>query len=285
MNPLALVLALTAAICWGAAQVLGKLALRDLSALAFNAIRFSFVTALIFPIALLSGVLEGHGAELILLSIGAGVLGWFIGAQLFYYSLKRAPAHQIITVGNAYPFWVIVLASLFLGEGIKLILPISAALVFAGVFLLTPVQKKSGQWRGGVILASLVAFIWGATGILRKSILTGGMEPFALLTISLASAMIIFDLATLGKRSWNQQGFNRRSIGLSLASATLAFPMGGFAYLSALGMEGVSTLAPITASTILFGFLLSLILVRERPTRRAVLGMGLTFLGVSLAAF
>lgn len=282
MNLIAFELALLTAFCWGAAAVLGKLALRDLSALNFNAIRFSLAAAVIVPITLLSGGLDGHELGLILLAVSTGVLGWFVGDQLFFHALKFSPAHRIIPAGYTYPLWAILLAPLLLGEVFNPLLPISAALITGGAFLLLHVKKKFGQWKAGVALALLVAFIWGLKAILNKFLLNMGMESITLLTISIVSAAVLFVLTAWFRHFQIKARFSKRSVGLSLASGALAFPIGEFSYLAALGMGKVSTLTTITSTTILFGFLLSLILVKERPTWMAALGMVLTFVGVFL---
>lgn len=282
MNPLAFAFAITAALCWGTAQVLGKLALRDLSSLNFNAIRFSFVATVIVPIAILSDSLERCEIKLILLAIVVGVLSGFIATQLFFYSMKRSSAHRIIPVGNSFPLWVIILAPLLLNEVVKPILPVSAVLVLGGTFLLVSAKNKSEEWRAGILLAMIVAFFWGLKDILLRFILELGMEPFTLLTISVISATVLFDLTAWIRRFRSRSEFNKRSVGLSLTSGAFAFIFGEFFLLSALKIERASALAPIFATVILFGFLLSIILARERPTWRAILGMGLTFLGVFL---
>ncbi len=284
MDTLALTLVLMAAFCWGTAQVLGKLALRDLSPLVFNTIRFSFVAAVFAPIVVLTGNLESCRPELILLAIGMGALGTFIGVQFFYNGMKRSLAHRIIPIGNAYPFWVIIFAPLLLSEAVKPILPAAIALVIGGTFLLTPTEKGSGQWRAGVAFASIAAMVWGLNSVLSKYIVTvEGMSILTLLMISLVTAALLYNLTALIKRPWRGVRLNRRNVGLSLLSGVISFPIGHTLYLTALGTEQVSALAPLTATTILFGFVLSLILARERPTHRAFLGTGVIFLGVFLA--
>jgi drug/metabolite transporter (DMT)-like permease len=61
MNPLAFLLVLAAALCWGADQTIGKLALRRLDVSVFNAIRPTFAAPLIILYALLTDSLSYPG--------------------------------------------------------------------------------------------------------------------------------------------------------------------------------------------------------------------------------
>lgn len=49
-------------------------------------------------------------------------------------------------------------------------------------------------------------------------------------------------------------------------------------------METVSAMAPFMGGTILFGFVLSVMLLKERSTMKAFLGMITIFLGILLVA-
>lgn len=284
MKLLALALTLGATFCWGSAQIIGKLALRKITTLFFNTVRFSVATAAI----VLGGVLFGSVGSVefgppFLAAVASGVFGWFIATTVFFYVLKRGAAHRIIPAGNAYPFWAILLASSFIGERVTFVIPISAALVFLGTFLLARRRREEeSRWRFGISLASLVAFLWGLNAVLNKFALNGGMTRSSLLLVRVVSAAILFwmafGLTTIGR----ERSFHGRSIGLSVLSGMVAFPVGSLLYLSALSMEEASVLAPVTGATILFGFLLSIGILGESPTKKAVLGMLSIFGGILL---
>jgi uncharacterized membrane protein len=86
-------------------------------------------------------------------------------------------------------------------------------------------------------------------------------------------------------RAWKARPISQRNVTLSVVSAFSSHLFGSFLYMFALQMESVSLLEPFVSVTIPFGFLLSILLVHERPSRRAVLAMVLIFAGVVLAAF
>ncbi len=282
MKALALLFTLGACFCWATGQILGKMALRKIKVMFFNTLRFSAATVVLVAGALLFGAVEGVEFGLPFLSaFMSGIFGWFVAATLFFYVLDRGAAYRIIPSGNAYPFWAILLSGLILHEEITFTIPISAVLVFSGIYLLAR-RKKDGEngWKYGVYIASIVAFIWGFNAVFNKFALNHGMGLSTLLLIRLFSATSMFWLASL--TFWRDEFDFRpkKSIGLSFLSAIISFPIGSVLYVFALTMEKASVLAPVTGSTVMFGFVLSVIFLGEKPTKEAFIGVLLIFLGI-----
>ncbi len=286
MRLIALVLTIGATFCWGTSQVIGKVALREINTLVFNNIRFSVATVPILLATLLFGTVKDIGINLpTLAAIASGLFGWFIATSIFFFVLKRDSAHRIIPSGNSYPFWAIFLGALLLGETITWIIPISAALVFLGTFLLGRSRKEGEEgktWQYGVPLASIVAFLWGLNAILIKFALNGGLTRLAVLLLRIITASGLFWITFLIRQK--DFDFPKKNIGLSALSGLIAFPVGSLLYVIALSMEEASTLAPVTGGTILFGFLLSVIFLDETPTKKAIIGMASIFSGIILMA-
>ena len=282
MNLLPVSLTLAASFLWVFGQVLGKLAMRDLNATSFNWIRFSFVAVSVIPVIFITDL----GTLAILptfLAVISGSFGLFVTAQVYFYSLNRASAHKIVTIGNSAPIWAIVLAPLLLGEEIATLLLISLGLVLGGTYLLTPKKTERKEWRLAVPLTLIYAVMWGFTQVIQKLALNQGIGPVAFLVIKLFAAGVAVNLFAGATLSWSAQRFSKMSVGLSIVSGISANLVGNICYLFALGMENVSSLIPFTSAAIPFGFLLSIWIVGERAGRKAVLGMILVFLGVVLA--
>lgn len=284
MELLALMFMLTATFCWAMSQIIGKIALRNISANFFNAIRFSIVTPILLMTAFFTKSL--YQLELnkpLAAAIFSGLLGTFCGCQLYYYSLKREAAHRIIPAGNSYPFWTIFLASLLLGEEVKMVLPISAVLIFLGSSLLVSRKKELKHWRMGTLIALLAAFLWGLNQVLYKYCITGGIEVLNLLAITTTTGAIFFGGVEVGSHQRSMRNL-RSSVGLSALSGMIGFLVGELIFLFALRIEKASTLAPITGATIFFGFLLSVLLLKERPTKKSILGTIFIISGIVLIA-
>ncbi|MEW6222673.1 MAG: DMT family transporter [Candidatus Hadarchaeota archaeon] len=283
MQSTAAALALGAAFLWGSAQVIGKIALRDLNATAFNAIRFSAVTIALAPFAFAAG-LGTLGTEIAILAVLSGILGFFIANQVYFHCLKKAPAHRIIPVGNTTPVWAVLTAPLLIGEQVNVVLPFSIALVVAGSFMLVPKKVDHYYWKPAAALALGSAFIFGLHEVMRKSAINVGANYLVFLWISVASAAVATSLMLFISGAWRGQRFNRTSVGLSITSGILAHFIGNVFFMLALGLEQVTNLAPFVSAVIPLGFLLSILIVREKPTRMAFAGMAVVFLGVGLVA-
>lgn len=287
MESLAFALVIGATLCWGLAQVIGKFALRDIGSLFFNTVRFTVAAAIITVGVVSFGSLGGMELGYPLLSaISSGALAWFLATLLLFYVLKRDAAHRIIPAGNSYPFWAILFSAMLLNERITLLIPISTVLVFGGTYLLSRRREGEGEgWKFGVPLASLVGFIWGVNAVLNKFSLDGGMSRSSLIWVRIVTAVSIYWMFFILRNGRRIPEFDGRSLGLSALSGSIAFPLGSTCYIWALSMEEASALAPITGATVFFGFIFSVIILGEKPTRAAILGMLAILAGIVLMAF
>ncbi|MBC7218761.1 MAG: DMT family transporter [Hadesarchaea archaeon] len=282
MNIIPFSLALGAAFFWALGQVLGKLVMKELDPITFNTIRFSSVAVALLPLFLILRP-KTAGAWPIIIAITAGVFGLAVALLILFYCMKRAPAHKIITIGNASPVWTALLAIFLVGEEIALLLPVSLALVVGGSFLFMPRTKETNQWRLAVPLSMVSAVLWGLDLVLRKMAINSGMDVLAFVWISVVAAAVFLNLAAIIKRSWKGLKLGRKILALTLAS-TFFSHVATFLFMFALEIEKVSSLSPFSSAVIPFGFLMSIFLVGEKPNLRAVIGMVIVFLGVVLAA-
>ena len=119
--------------------------------------------------------------------------------------------------------------------------------------------------------------------ILSKYCLNGGMTAGTLLVVMAVSAAVSCDITMAITHIKKKIKFNKKYVGLSVLAGTLGFFVGQILSLFALEMEKASVLSPIYGAVIPFGFLLSILLVKERPAKKAILGMIIVFAGVLLA--
>ncbi len=283
MDMLAFALVLAATFCWGADQTIGKLALRRVGVPVFNAVRPTLVAPLIILFALLTNSLSYPGPFLTVIAILIGAISWCAVCELYFYLLNKVAVHRILPIGNSHPVWGVFAAVLFLGEEVTLLIFVSAALVILGAYVLVLKGKETDHLKGMVPLALLVAIIWGTIIVPSKFCLNEGMTVGTLLTIEVISAAVACNIAMGIRQIRAGIKFDKKGVWLSFLSGVFGFFIGHLLFLSALGMEKASVLSPITGAVIPFGFLLSILLVRERPSKRAILGMIIVFAGVFLA--
>ncbi|MFH1820835.1 MAG: DMT family transporter [Methanobacteriota archaeon] len=286
MELLVVLLALGATLCWGMDQVLGKFVLRDLDVLTFNALRPAFAMIFVIPYALFFGQLSYGAIELIALVAFAGFIAEFLGVELYFYIIKRSTAHLVIPVGNSDPLWAALGAILLLSEEASSIVFISIAFVIIGTFFLS---QESGwglkqRWWKGVILAAFVAFLWGISMPITKYCLDSGMSMATAQTVRVTVSLFCCSALMFAKRPSMKVKASVRTLKLTLLSGFLAYFLGFMLWLQAMNMESANAIAPFLGGKAVFGFLFAILILREKFTKRSVLGMLSILLGMLLVS-
>jgi DME family drug/metabolite transporter len=137
----------------------------------------------------------------------------------------------------------------------------------------------------GVALALFAAFCWATSTILLRVGLEGvditlaNTTRLSVLLVVLSAMMIIQGEA--GKIGNYAQAYGLRSLGIVFLAGIVGTGLGTFAFLAAVQRAGAAKASILTAATPLFGVPLSFLL-KERPTRRTLLGTAMTVVGVWL---
>lgn len=287
MIPLAFTLALGATLCWGLSQIFGKMALRTTDIFVLTAVRTLSASVLLVIYIMSTGGLKYFGTELTLLAVLTGVISWFAASVLFYFIMQRGAVHRITPISNTQPLWGVVAAVLLLGEEAKPTILLSVALVILGSYLLAPRGGPSGpgRWKVMILLALLVGVIWGTAIVPNKYCLSEGMSPIMFLLVGMVTASVacnILRFIYLAKNNGNRMKFKERGVGFSILSGILGLFAGQLMWQYALDIEEASALSPMVGAVIPLAFLFSILILGEKPTKRAWGGMATIFAGVFL---
>jgi len=288
MSNLAILFALGAALSWALTQVLTKTGLQRMSLISYAAFRPLFALVFIVPYGFLTGGFDFVGPWLIGIGVISGIMDAFLGSMLYFYAIRKSSAHESASLANTAPFWGVVTAVLFLGEEPKAVVFIAAVLVVSGAYFL--ITRQGGPSGGHSIWGTLPALgsgvLWGVVETVpAKFCLNQGMAPISYQLILVSTAAVSWTLlATLSKKHELKFSYPLRDLGVAMVTAFTGFFLGWTLWLSGLQMAPASLLAPIRGSMTLFAFLLSIILLRERPTARSAVGVLLTFGGVFLVS-
>lgn len=278
---LAALFALMANFLWGTDQILGKIALRNLDFITLNAIRPSFALIFIIPYALLNKETFSISPDLLFFGALAGIFAEFIGAQIFFYVMTRSEAHMVIPISNINMFWSIILAIILLGEKPSLFVPLSAVLIFVGIFFSVSKEgTKSFSRLRMVILSLFVSFMWGASLLLTKYCLGNGMPQSFLHALRIGAAAIACDCLLIFRHHRQKYNFKNNGVKISLISSFSGFVLGFFFFLYALNIETASAIAPFGGGKIFFGYILGILLLKEKPTKKSILGTLMIILGI-----
>ncbi len=108
------------------------------------------------------------------------------------------------------------------------------------------------------------------------------MSPAIFLLVGLVSASAACNIVIFARRAKQKVNFNGRGVGLSILSGVIGLFVGQILWQHALKIEEASVLSPVVGAVVPLAFLFSILLLRERPTKRAILGMIVVFTGIFL---
>ena len=287
MTGVALLLGLGAALCWSLGMVIAKLGVHRMGVVAYGLTRWSFALLFIVPYGIYIGQFQFDRPGLIGMAALAGFLDAFLGGLVYLLALKKSPAHRAITLTNTAPFWGVVAAILFLGEPARMTAFFAAILVVLGAYFLV-VQNRNATFSSdhsylGSMYALLAAIIYAVAELVpTKYCLDRGMPPLTLLLIFTGTAVVSWGLVATRLATRRRLRFSKRGVGAALLAAFSGSFLGWTLWLSSLQRVNASLLAPVRGSVTLFAFLFSVLLLRERPTIRALGGFAFVFGGVLL---
>jgi len=281
----AVLLALASGGTWAIGMTVAKPALRHIDILSYMVLRWVLVTAL----ALLFGAATGSLAFSSVYAVGLAALAGFIdstlGGFLYLLAMERAPAYQTTTLSSTAPVWGVAFAILILGERLRWQVVVAALLAVLGAYFLVGRKLRIREHMAGTLLALLTGLLWGfAETIPSKLALEAGLPPATLLFVFAASGAVTMLGFVPILRSRFPRKVERRGLWLTLLSGAGGAFLGWLLWLAALSRAPASVISPIRGSTLVFALLYSMLFLRERPSRGALVGVALVLCGVVLVS-
>jgi len=277
MVSIAVLLTLGAALSWALTALLMKMGVTSMTRIGFAAVRPWLGLFFVLPYALLIGTLEFGSPQLIAIAVGGTLLNAVVGTALFFYAITHAPLHQASILSNTGPFWGVLSSVLVLGEPANPVAFASAALIVGGTYFLIERRKEGESTRH---LLPLLAAL--AAGVLFG--FANGMNPMGYHLLFTSSSAVMWGIIISPKLIQRRVKFTKRGMIVAVISAFFGYFGGWILWLNALDRAPASLLSPIGGTSVLFTVLLSIVFLKERPTRRALLGGVLVFIGVLLVS-
>jgi len=247
------------------------------------------VSGLIFviPFGLLGSGFQFPAPALAVIAFAGGLLDSFVGTLLYLSALKKSPAHEALPLANTAPFWGVLAAVAFLGETPRFAAFAAAVLVVLGAYFLVKrsggTSRRTTTWGPWMALAAGV--VWGvAETVPVKYCLARGMDPVSSQLLVIGGAGFVWGVYTLFCGKPGKASFPRRGIGIAVLTGFTNLFLGWILWLAALERAPASLLSPVRGSVALFGFLFSILLLKERPSVRSAIGVLLVVGGVVLVS-
>ena len=134
---LGIVLAITAACCWGAGTIFARLGLQDIKASTGTFISMLSSTLLVGLVALtlnFDDVVHISLKALLWFSL-IGVVNYVMGRQFNYLSIKYIGATKAATLFASAPLFAMVLAVTLIGESVNPTIVIGTLIIVVGLYL------------------------------------------------------------------------------------------------------------------------------------------------------
>ena len=135
----AIVFALLAMLSFGIGPIFSKLGLVKLEPFTALTIRSVTIAAIMLVTGLLTGKLAGVSqvsTRSALFIVGEGIFAALLGQLAYYYAIKLGDVTVVSPIAAGYPIITVLLAMLFLGEGLTVQNFLGAALIVAGVIVI-----------------------------------------------------------------------------------------------------------------------------------------------------
>lgn len=273
-----IVFAFSSAFFAGLTSVFAKCGIRKTDSTVATAIRTIVVLAfswlMVFVVGSQGQITAIDGKTLLFLILSGLVTG---GSWLCYFrALQLGDVNKVVPIDKSSTVLTIVLAAIFLQEGISLLKGIGVVLIAAGTLLMiekkqsTGAGKKGSRWLwyalGSAVFASLTSILGkiGISGV--ESNLGTAIRTGVVLVMSWMMVFVQHKQEGLKHIPKSELGFICLS-GLATGGSWLC-------YYKALQLGPASVVVPIDKLSILVTVAFSYVVFHEKLTRKSALGLG-----------
>jgi drug/metabolite transporter (DMT)-like permease len=288
-----IVIALSATVAWSLALVINKSLATAVGSLHMNIVRlwsgFTLLAAFVWALGRYDSTAAYSNFNLALL-VSSGIVALAIGDTVFIRSLYFIYVSQAFPVGQcAFLVMTVVASILFLSETFTPLNLVGGGLILTGLYLISAYGYQSSipnfrsASRKGLLLAFAAALAWTLGAVILKISVTELNPVFAsgIRTFSAALALTLFQCVhQVPKPVSRLKRPAPRKLSWIALSGMLGYGVGGVAYVSAMQRVGAGRTVLITSLTPVLVLILSVLFLKERPTRRSVIGTVICVVGV-----
>ena len=276
------------ALCWAIGLMFYRQLGATLPPLQLNFLKNLLVLGMLLPaIPLLHGfALPQFSAWQAFAAVASGVLGIGIADTLYFRALNELGAGRMGVLGNFYSPFVIVLSFFFLGESLTSVQLAGFALVSLGVWIAAWPRAGSAPRPAhavrGFMYAMLAIVLMAISIILVKRVLE--QQPLLWVT-GLRMVGAIVGMAAIAWLRGETAQLAPPTVGMPWRKLAFAAFIGQFLamvlWLAGYKFTLASVAAILNETASIFILLLAAVWLKEKLTRRAIVGVGLTLTGVS----
>ena len=277
--------ALGAAVTWAATGLLVRSLVRELGSVAVNAVRSTVGGAILLVWVLVTAgagafaVASTRALVLLALSIVAAIA---IGDTVFFESTRVLGLGRAMTISMTYPVGAAALAAAFLGEPITLPIAAGALLTLGGIVLIVaPWAERAPDERFafGVATATLASLAWAVSVVLVKAPLRE-MDAVTAQAIRLPLAALVLWATPWARAAAGGLGRLDGAALTRLAALSVLTVLSSVLFVASVKYAGVAVAAVLSSTAPMFAIPLARVFFGERLSRPALLGAGVTVVGI-----
>ncbi|WP_048148616.1 DMT family transporter [Palaeococcus ferrophilus] len=273
--------ALTSALGWGTASVLIKMGMKNRKAVTANIVRLYFVALLYIGVIILGGRVgdvTSLSARQLTIAFISAQFGFVIGDYFYFNALRIAGVSRTVPITSSYPLWAILWAYLFLGRSVTLNVIIGALLVFSAILIVRRAEEREHIEGKGFVFALLAPISW-SLAITLLDYLSSSIDVFTLAAIRMIFAAVGVSVF-LPRYAGDLKSLTLRELLILASAGILGLFIGQYAFVAAVSTIGSQIATPVTAINPIVSSTLAIIVLKEPPNSRILLGLILAVAGI-----
>ncbi len=253
--------AIVAGIFWGTSPVLVKRGLVHADVSAATLYQQATILVTLIAAALIEGELFAANIPPLAILVFActGVVGAYLGRTLFVKTVDQIGASRAQSLNNSSPLITVLLAALFLGEPLTLVVLAGVVLIISGVFFVaeTDSQDEGHERKKVLTLTSVMATVcYGIVPVLKKfGTDNGGTPVLGALVMHATGLLLLVTLGSLLKIEFKPERIAASSV-VCFVAAGFLYAIGSIMTLKALTYAPASVAAPVWSAQPIVSFFL-----------------------------
>jgi drug/metabolite transporter (DMT)-like permease len=230
----------------------------------------------------------------VLLVMASGLVAIALGDTLYIKSLSLIDVSRAFPIAQCtFPVLTLFVAVFLLAEPFSWYNAFGGLLVLAGLYLIavrgrgvaaSPASDRTDA--RGVLFALMAAAAWTAGTVSLKLGITG-MDPFVAAAVRIPVAALALTVIMLSRNRtapWPLRAYSLRHMAMAAFTGILTYGIAAVGYVTAMQLIGAGKTVLITAVAPIFVWPLSILVLRERPTVYALVGLVTCVGGVILVS-
>lgn len=272
----------------GITSILAKCGIKKTDSDVATAIRTVVVLLFSWLMVLITGTLPGimliSGKTLLFLVLS----GFATGASwlCYFHALQKGDINKVVPIDKSSTVLTILLALIFLQEGLTWGKTVSVILIGTGTMLMiskkesNQEEKKGNGWLGYAVLSAVFASLTAILGKVGIAGVDSNLGTAIRTTVVLVMAWL---MVMMGGKQHKIKRIEKKELGFILLSG-IATGASWLCYYRALQDGPASVVVPIDKLSILVTIVFSWIVFHEKLTKKAAFGVALITLGTLLLA-